>query len=211
MRIEIDPMETSRRSQFECFRNCACPTIVATKIYDVTPLLRYGRKHNMKFNMLLCWLMGKVASKIDVLYTIYEPYRLYKYDKICVNIVVPSSNDCVNLCDVPYNDSLEQFAADYDRITYQSIHEQRDILLDDYARLGTSAVIQTELASVTGGYNDKYTNPFLSWARYHKGWLKTTLPITLRANHIQMDGGHCARYLEMLQEEIKNITSHSPS
>ena len=42
------------------------------------------------------------------------------------------------------------------------------------------------------------------WGRYRKGWLKTTLPISFQFHHVQMDGGHAARFLEELQKTINS-------
>ncbi|MBQ3739485.1 MAG: hypothetical protein II862_10965 [Bacteroidales bacterium] len=47
------------------------------------------------------------------------------------------------------------------------------------------------------------SSPMVMWGRYHKGWLKTTLPISFQFHHIQMDGCHAARFLQRLQVEIK--------
>jgi chloramphenicol O-acetyltransferase type A len=43
------------------------------------------------------------------------------------------------------------------------------------------------------------------WGHYRKKWLKVTLPISFQFHHVQMDGGHAARFLEELQMVIKNI------
>ena len=40
------------------------------------------------------------------------------------------------------------------------------------------------------------------WGKYRKGLLKTTLPISFQFHHVQMDGGHGAMFLELLQREI---------
>ena len=47
--------------------------------------------------------------------------------------------------------------------------------------------------------------PMVMWGRYHKGWLKTTLPISFQFHHVQMDGGHAARFLEELQKTINIV------
>lgn len=203
---EMNPLQTGRKSAFEDFRDCACPTIVATKKFDVTNLVSFSKEHNMKFNMLLCYLMAKSAQAIDAFLVQYRPYKLYRYDRICVNIVVNDDEDNVYLCDVPYTESLNEFASEYDRITIATKTGRCNYLLDDYSRLGTSAVVQTEMESISGGYNDKYTNPFLTWARYHKEKDGTiTLPISLRVHHIQMDGIHVGRFLASLEQEIQSL------
>ena len=50
------------------------------------------------------------------------------------------------------------------------------------------------------------SNPMVMWGKYHKGLLKTTLPVSFQFHHVQMDGGHAARFLQLLQDEIKIIS-----
>lgn len=39
------------------------PMVTLMKTLDVTALVRLSRKRNYKFNMLLCWCIGKVAAE----------------------------------------------------------------------------------------------------------------------------------------------------
>jgi chloramphenicol O-acetyltransferase type A len=71
--------------------------------------------------------------------------------------------------------------------------------------VGTSAVTGTELDSITNQYSGIFNNPFVSWGRYRKGWLKTTLPISFQFHHAQMDGCQAARFLEELQKTFDTI------
>lgn len=68
--------------------------------------------------------------------------------------------------------------------------------------VGTSAMIQTELDSIVNQYTDKFANPMVLWGKYRKAFFKTTLPVSFQFHHVQMDGGHGARFLEELQNEI---------
>lgn len=206
MKIEsVSPLGTSRQSIYEDLKDSACPTIMLSKEFDITPVVRYSKRNGMKLNMLLCWLIGRAASDISEFYALYDNHLLHRYDTLSLNVVVDAGEHGIFLCDVPYSASLPTFAADYDRICGQAIAERRNILSDEHARVGTSAVVQTELSFITGGYNEKYTNPFLTWGRYHRGWLRATLPITMRVHHIQMDGGHCARFMANLENAIRSL------
>jgi chloramphenicol O-acetyltransferase type A len=74
--------------------------------------------------------------------------------------------------------------------------------------IGTSAMTQTELDCIVNQYTDQFCNPMVMWGKYRKGLLKTTLPVSFQFHHVQMDGGHAARFLQRLQDEIngkKNI------
>ena len=50
---------------------------------------------------------------------------------------------------------------------------------------------------------DQFCNPMVMWGKYRKGWFKVTLPISFQFHHVQMDGGHGARFLDELQKTIK--------
>ena len=48
---------------------------------DVTPLVRFSRKRGLKFNMLLCWCIGKAAGGIKEFYTLPVGRELLHYDR----------------------------------------------------------------------------------------------------------------------------------
>ena len=62
----------------------------------------------------------------------------------------------------------------------------------------------TSWTAFVNQYSGIYNNPFLSWGRYRKGWLRTTLPISFQFHHAQMDGCQAASFLQYLQNEIYN-------
>ena len=43
------------------------------------------------------------------------------------------------------------------------------------------------------------------WGKYRKGMFKTTLPVSFQFHHVQMDGGHAARFLDILPKEISKM------
>ena len=71
--------------------------------------------------------------------------------------------------------------------------------------IGTSAMIQTELDCIVNQYTDQFCNPMVMWGKYRKGLFKTTLPVSFQFHHVQMDGGHAARFLQQLQNEINKL------
>ena len=205
MKTEINPKETSRAEAFSMWMSSPVPMVTLVKTFDVGRLVKVSRRTGMKFTMLMCWCMGKAASSIEEFFLLPEDGRLFRYDRLAINIVVQNVKGGINLCDVPYSDDIEQFNADYLELTSQAAKTCKSTALDDYMILGTSALPQTELDCIVNQYSGRYNNPFLAWGRYRKGWLKTTLPVSLQFHHAQMDGGHAVRFLQRLQEEIKNI------
>ena len=202
MKTEINPQDTNRADAFSLWMTSPMPMVTLVKTFDVSKAVKYCKKHNMSFNMLLCWCIGKVASEIEEFYTLPENGKLFRYDRLAINVIVENRKGGINSCDIPFNDDLQQFNRDYITLTAQAANESKSIMLDDYMVIGTSAMIQTELDCIVNQYTDKFCNPMVMWGKYRKGWFNTTLPISFQFHHVQMDGGHGARFLERLQDEI---------
>ena len=94
---------------------------------------------------------------------------------------------------------------DYTTLTKAASNECRSIFNEEHMIVGTSAMVATELDSVTNQYTELFSNPMLMWGRYRKGWFRCTLPISFQFHHVQMDGGHAAYFLKKLQETIDSI------
>ena len=131
--------------------------------------------------------------------------RLYRFDRLAINVIVHQAKGGICNCDVPYSDDLQQFSRDYDRITQQASEACQDIVDSEANIVGTSAVVETELEYMVNQYTGIYTNPFLAWSRYRRHWFRTTLSISMQFHHAQMDGSHAARFLQLLQQTINHL------
>ena len=203
MKTQINPQDTSRAEAFNLWLSSPMPMVTLTKTFNVSNLLKQSKKLNISFNALLCWCIGKAASQIEEFYLLIEKDKLYKYDKIAINVIVNNKKGGNNSCDIAFNEDLTQFVKDYTQLTQRTSQENKSNFLEDYMIIGTSAMIETKLDSIVNQYTDKFTNPMLMWGKYRKHLFKTLLPISFQFHHSQMDGGHGAKFLELLQKEIK--------
>ena len=202
MKQEINPQESIRANAFNMWMTSPMPMVTLVKTFDVTRLVKISKKSGIKFNVLMCWCIGKAAKDIKEFYLLPEQGKLFQYDQLAINVIVENSKGDINSCDIPYSDDLQQFNSDYQKLCAQAARECKSSFLDDYMIIGTSTLVQTELDCIVNQFSDKFNNPFLAWARYHKGWFKTTLPISMQFHHVQMDGGQAAKFLQRLQDEI---------
>lgn len=216
MKQEVNPQDTSRAHAFELWMKSPMPMVTLTKTFDVTRLYKISRQKGVKFNMLLCWCIGKAAKGIDEFYLLPEKAqpdeqarglegRLYKFDRLAINVIVDNKEGDISSCDIPYSDDLEQFNTDYMTLTQSASSSCKSTFLDDSMIIGTSSLVATELDAIVNQYSNVFNNPFLAWGRYRHRLLKTTLPISFQFHHVQMDGGHAARYLEKLQKTINAL------
>lgn len=202
MKSEIKPQESNRAAAFSLWMSSPMPMVTLVKTLDVGHLVKASKKSGIKFTTLMCWCIGKAASGIEVFYMLPENGKLFRYDKLAINVIVENKNGGINSCDIPFTDNLQQFNLDYQSLTAQVANDCRSSMLDDYMVIGTSAMIQTELDCIVSQYTDQFCNPMVMWGKYHKGLFKTTLPVSFQFHHVQMDGGQAARFLQLLQDEI---------
>ena len=204
---EIDPKTTSRAAAFELWMQAPMPMVTLFKTFDVSQIVKVSRRRQLKFNMLMCWCIGKAASTVDEFYVLPVGDKLMQFDRLAVNVVVNTKSGDISTCDIPFSENVAQFNADYLRLTHKvrETGEPHD-LSSDYMVIGTSAMTACELDGIVNIYSGIYNNPFLAWGKYRKRWLKSVLPVSFQFHHTQMDGAQAARFLNALQDVMKKLT-----
>lgn len=202
---EIKPKKTSRAYAFEMWMKAPMPMVTLIKTLDVSRLRRINRKRGLKFNMLICWCIGKAASQVKEFYLLPVGDKLIKYDTIAVNTIVANREAEVSSCDIPFSDDLSKFNADYLRLTRQVAETCENHDIADSMVIGTSALAKYEIDGAIGMYSGIFNNPFMIWGGYRKSWFKTLLTVSFQFHHTQMDGAHAARFLNLLQKEIEEL------
>ena len=202
---EVNPRETSRAYAFEMWMKAPMPMVTMFKTLDVTRLVSLSRRLGLKFNMLMCWCVGRAASQVKEFYMLPVGDKLIRYDSIAVNTIVANRDGEVSSCDIPYSDDLTEFNGDYLRLTRQVADSCENHDITDSMVIGTSALAQYDIDGAVGMYSGVFNNPFLIWGRYRKKWFRTTLTVSFQFHHTQMDGVHAARFLALLQREINGL------
>ena len=202
---EINPQGSKRAEAYALWLHAPMPMVTFFRTLDVTRLLRYSRRKGLKFNMLMCWCIGKAASKILEFYTLPVGEKLIRYDSLAVNTIVLNKEGEVSSCDVPFSADLLQFNRDYLSLTQQVREACQSHDLEDSMVIGTSALAQYNIDGAVGMYSGIFNNPFMIWSKYKRGLFKTTLTVSFQFHHTQMDGAHAAAFLERLQAEINAL------
>ena len=205
---EINPKETTRAYAFEMWMQAPNPMVTFFKTLNVLPLLKISRRKGLKFNMLMCYCIGRAAVQVKEFYMLPVGGKLMQFDTIAVNTIVANSAGEVSSCDLPFSEDLAQFNRDYLRLTKQVAESCSDHDLSEQSMvIGTSALAQYEIDGAVGMYSGIFCNPFMIWGKYKCGLFKTTLTVSFQFHHTQMDGAHAAKFLDLLQREIDNLRS----
>lgn len=205
MKHAVDPTQTSRAYAFEMWMQAPMPMVTLFKTLDVSHLVRLSRRKKIKFNMLMCWCIGRAANDIAEFHMLPVDGRLMLYDTIAVNTIVANRQGEVSSCDIPFSNDLRRFNDDYLRLTRQVAETCANHDLAESMVIGTSALTQCEIDGAVGMYSGIFNNPFLIWGRYRRRLFRTTLRISFQFHHTQMDGAHAAKFLDLLQKEIDGL------
>lgn len=205
MMKEVNPRATTRAYAYEMWMDAPMPMVTFFKTLDVSSLVRFGRRRNLKFNMLMCWCIGRAASRVKEFYLLPVGRKLIRYDRIAVNTIVANRTGEVSSCDIPFSEDVRTFSENYLRLTRRVAETCRNHDLPDCMVIGTSALAQFDIDGAVGMYSGTFNNPFMIWGRYRRKWFRTTLTVSFQFHHTQMDGAHAARFLDLLQKEINMI------
>lgn len=209
---EIDSKQTPRAYAFEMWMNAPMPMVTFFKTLDVSNLKRINKVKGVKFNMLMCWCIGKAATQVKEFYILPVDGKLIEYDSLAVNTIVLNKANEVSSCDIPFNEDIVAFNRDYLSLTEmvkQSCenHDETERMV-----IGTSALVQYDIDGAVGMYSGVFNNPFMIWSQYKKERLdgfpesRTTLKVSFQFHHTQMDGAHAATFLGLVQNEIDKLT-----
>ena len=113
MKTEVNPQDTTRAEAFELWMSSPMPMVTLTKTFDISRLLKVSKQRGIKLNTLLCWCIGKAATQVDEFYLLPEQGKLFRYDRIAINVIVPNARGGINSCDIPFSLSLNEFAQNY--------------------------------------------------------------------------------------------------
>lgn len=204
---EIDPKSTTRAYAFDMWMNAPMPMVTLFKRLDVTRLVKISRKRGLKFNMLMCYCIGRAAVGIKEFYMLPVGGKLMQYDTIAVNTIVANREGEVSSCDIPFSNDLSQFNKDYLQLSQQVAESCQNHDLTESMIIGTSALAQYEIDGAVGMYSGIFNNPFMIWGRYRRFIFRTKLTVSFQFHHTQMDGAHAARFLHELQREIDNLSA----
>ena len=205
MKCEINPKETTRAYAFEMWMKAPMPMVTFFKTLDVTRLVKMSKRKNLKFNMLMCWCIGKAASTVKEFYLLPEAGRLMQFDSLAVCTNVANKRGEVSSCDIPFSEDLSLFNANYLKLTREVAETCRNHDLPDTMVIGTSALVQYDIDGAVGMYSGIFNNPFFIWGRYKRRFFRTTLKVSFQFHHTQMDGAQAARFLDDLQRVFRSL------
>ena len=201
---EVNPMNTDRAASWQLYIDSPMPMVTVFKTLELTNLIASKAK-GYRLNMLLCYCIGLAASRIPEFRLLPVGKKMMEYDKLGVNVIVANRSGGINSCDIPILDDLDAFNASYLELTRRVQERCENHEIPNRMIIGTSSLVQYDIAGVVNMYSGIFNNPFLIWGKYRTEGDKNFLPISFQFHHVQMDGIEACEFLERLQESIREL------
>jgi chloramphenicol O-acetyltransferase type A len=201
---EVNPMETNRARSWELYINAPMPMVTLFKTLDVSNLMQL-KSSGYKLNMLMCYCIARAANDTKEFLLLPVGKKMFKYDRIGVNVIVANRNGGINTCDLPFAADIRSFNDSYLKLTEEVYQTCKDFEVEDSMIVGTSSLVKYDLDGVVNMYSGIFNNPFLIWGRYRKEDKATKLQISFQFHHVQMDGQEACEFLERIQRYIFSL------
>lgn len=207
MREKINPENSSRAFAYKNLSKALLPMVTFVKKIDVTRVKKLSKKSGHKLNCIFNYLIIKTAMEIPefFLYIDGTTNDLYKCDKLTLRFMSQKKNGFLALCVVPYAEDFLTFEKGYLDAVKDCYENNRDMIIEDSAVIGSSALPWTTLESAVNGCWENLTNPFVVMPKIEKKAFKYYMNISFQFHHLQMDGKHACDFLEKLQTNIKRF------
>lgn len=76
--------------------------VTLVKTLNVSHLLKMRKKSGIKFTSLMCWCIGRAASNIEEFYLLPENGKLFRFDKLVINVIVANRQGGINFVIFPF-------------------------------------------------------------------------------------------------------------
>lgn len=193
-----------RKELYLRFLNETHNSVCVSGEFDISKIYRYSRKGH-KLNCLLLYCVQQAVNKIDDFHYKIKNKELFYSEKILTCSVAKGKDDLLYYITYPYQNSYLDFAKQYNELNASAYNNCVHHWIEDSAKLSTSAMVGFPFSSINSDVESDYSNHYLLWGSYKKGFLKVKLDISFKFHHGLLDGGMAVEFFNKLQEEFDNL------
>lgn len=206
-----------RRDMFYYFSKMAPTGYSITVEIDITILVEYLKKHNLKFFPTYLWLVTKCINKQEEFKIAYEEGKLGYYDSLTPLYATFHDDDkTFSLMWTEYDDDYEVFYNSYlnskkEYGDYHGVLSKPNMLPPKNAyTISTVPWISFKHFAVHSYENKEYYFPSIEAGKiYNNTEGKKILPLSLTCHHATTDGYHIKRFLADLEIEMMEFIKNN--
>ncbi len=204
----IDIATWERRPLFELYMTRLKLVMNVTVDVDVTRLVRYCKRHGLKFYPVMMWLVGRRMNAHDEFryrYTEEGELRLFDYVSPSYTDFHKETGKFVKFV-TEYSDDLRTF---HDRVMAdREAHKDDEGFLpqpENFFDISCLPWIHYNSLTLHVDEGRPTLYPVIIWGKHERRGLRRLLPVTLNMNHAVCDGYHLSRFFTELRADIEAL------
>ncbi|MCO6512778.1 MAG: chloramphenicol acetyltransferase [Aridibacter famidurans] len=206
---EVDIERWNRRSAFEFFREFEDPFFNMTAPVDVTRLRAVCRERGYSFSIAALHCSQRALNGIDEFRMRLVDGRLVIFDLVEATQTILLENESFGFCYFPWRKEL----AEFDSFGKKQVAKYKDLATFDVENDRLDLVYYSVIPWISftsfkhaSRIDREQTVPRIVFGKALEEGGSVTMPVSVEANHIVMDGLHVGRYFERLQSEMDGVS-----
>ncbi|GAB2043685.1 type A chloramphenicol O-acetyltransferase [Agathobaculum sp. TL06] len=207
---KIDLTEWSRGALFQFYLKHMRIVMSLTVDIDITPLLGFSKKLNLKFYPCMLWVVSKIVNSHDEFkYSWDNDGNLIRWECISPSYTeFHQEDESFTKYVTPYTEDLFMFHASYmaDKRKHQNTRAFAEKQPPNFFDVSCLPWVRYQHFDVHVFDEGKFLAPVITWGKYEAEQEKYRMPLTMNIHHAVADGFHLSRFFNEVQELIDSLS-----
>lgn len=206
---KIDYEKWDRKEIFEHFYHVAKSTYSITVKINVTKVLQFVEKSNMKFYSVMTWIVSKAINEHKQFKMGYDQEgNLGFYEVVHPQFPVMDFNYNVVSLMTDYDENIERFNDKMNEVI-NSFEKEGVVpeIKENMIMISTLPWIHYESFSVNNESGLHFLFPMVTWGEYELDHGTYRMPLTIQISHAAADGYHCHLFFESVEKIVDSLLS----
>lgn len=199
---EIDNFD--RENIFRHYHICDNPFLNITTKVDVTNIVNYCKKYK-NFYATMGYLICKAANKIDNFKYRFQDNKFYYCDELITNYTDLYSDGNIGYYDVEYSDDYQSYIDNFKKVKEKFLKDNNYETNNKLNEIWLSCNPWMKCTSIISPFNKNCLIPQIIWDKYELENDKYYVNLTMVIHHGFADGYHISKFLNLLEENIREF------
>lgn len=211
----IDFAAWSREEHYRFFREYGLPFFSITCPVDVLPLRQALRERQVSFTVGLLYVIARAANAVPQFRQRIREEAPVEHELVHPGVTVLAAGDTFRFALCRYDEAFAPFSREASRAIETArtaaslVPDADDDLLDRDDLLYCTALPWIHF---TGFFHPLRLDPSdsvprIAWGRFEERGTRLVMPLNIQAHHALIDGVHVARFVEHVEQLIRDIDS----
>ena len=200
----IDYEKWDRKDTFEHFYHIAKSTYSITVKIDVTKVIEFLKRSDLKFYSVMTWIVSKAINQHDQFKMGFNhDGKLGVYETVHPQFPVMDSNFNVVSLMTEYCDELVTFCNEMNHVTDAFLlNGTIPELKENMIMISSLPWLHYENFTVNNESGLHFLFPMVTWGKYELENDVYKMPLTIQVSHAAADGYHCHLFYESVEKII---------